>query len=367
MHAKKFVKTAPLKSVLTLLLLSLILGGCSSFSLFGKRDLPQASPEGLYATAAEEYKDGNYKKAREYFSRVKEEYPLHELSVLAEIGIADSLYSNKDYEEAKDAYSDFISLHPINENVPYAVYQTGMCHYHRMEAIDRDQTETINARKEWEKLIARYPESKFSIMAEKMLKEVKQRLAEREFYIGNFYLNHKKYKAALARFEKIAAEYSNVGLDYKIENYIKEAKTGVDEEEKEKLREDEAQKSKEQDTIKKEEEKKKIAEEKRLKEEEAKRVKEEARIKKEEEKKRKVEEKRLQEEEAKRVKEEARIKKEEEKKKKAEEKRLREEEAKRVKEEARIKKEEEKKRKAEEKRLKEEEEKRLKEQAKMKN
>ena len=50
-------------------------------------------------------------------------------------------------------------------------------------------------------------------------------------------------------FEKIAAEYSNVGLDYKIENYIKEAKAGVDEEEKEKLREDEAKKSKEQDSL----------------------------------------------------------------------------------------------------------------------
>ena len=365
MHSEKFVKTAGLKIVLPLLLLSFVLSGCSSFNIFGKRDLPKATPEGMYAMAAEEYKEGNYKKAREYFSRVKEEYPLHELAVLAEIGIADSLYSNKDYPEAQDAYSDFISLHPVNENVPYAIYQTGMCHYNQMEAIDRDQTETINARKEWEKLMARYPESKFSIMAEKMLKEVKQRLAERELYIGNFYLSQEKYKAALMRFERIAAEYSNVGLDYKIENYIKETKTKIAEEEKEQLKKDEAKKSKEQDTIKKEEAKKKKAEEKKLKEEEKKQLKEQARIKKEEESKRKAEEKKLKEEEAKRLKEQARIKKEEEKKIKAEEKRLKEEEAKRLKEEVRLKKEEEKKKKAEEKRLKEEEAKKLKEQTKI--
>ena len=166
--------------------------------------MAKATPEGLYSRASAEYRDGNYKKAQEYFLRLKEEYPLHDMAVLAEIGVADSLYSDKEYSEAENAYTDFISLHPVNENVPYAIYQLGMCHYNQMEAVDRDQTETIKARKEWEKLIARYPESKFSTMAEKMVRECKQRLAEREFYVGKFYLRRNKYQAALARFEKVA-------------------------------------------------------------------------------------------------------------------------------------------------------------------
>jgi outer membrane protein assembly factor BamD len=200
--------------------------------------MAKATPEGLYSRASIEYRDGNYKKAKEYFLRVKEEYPLHDMAVLAEIGVADSLYSSKEYAEAENAYADFISLHPVNENVPYAVYQLGMCHYNQMEAVDRDQTETIKARKEWEKLIERYPESKFSTMAGKMVKECKQRLAEREFYVGKFYLRQNKYKAALARFEKIATDYTNVGLDYKIEYYISETKKKIAEEEKIKLKEE---------------------------------------------------------------------------------------------------------------------------------
>lgn len=244
-----------LKIVLTVLLL-FVLNGCSFLDIFGKRDLSKPTPEGIYAKASEAYKDGNYNKARQYFLRVKEEYPLHEMAVLAEIGVADSLYSDDQYVEAEEAYRDFISLHPVNENVPYAIYQMGMCHYNQMEAIDRDQTETIKARKEWELLIARYPVSKFAIMAEKMLKEVKQRLASREFYVGNFYLKQKKYKAALARFENIAREYKNVGFDYKIEYYINETKAKVAEEEKERLKKEEKKKSKEEKKIKKEEEKK---------------------------------------------------------------------------------------------------------------
>lgn len=164
--------------------------------------------------------------------RLKEQYPLHELAVLAEIGIADAYFSDKSYAEAENAYSDFISLHPDNENVPYAIYQKGMCHYNQMDAIDRDMTEAVNAKREWETLISRYPQSKFRTMAEKMLKDVKQKLAEREFYIGKFYFNQKKYQAALARFESVARDYANMGLDYKVEYYIKETKERMAAEEK---------------------------------------------------------------------------------------------------------------------------------------
>ena len=249
MYSGIFKKIIKLSIALSLLL---IISGFSFSNLFGKGEAPKNTPEGLYSKASVEFNKGHYKKAQEYFLRVKEEYPLHDMAVLAEIGVADSQYSDKEYASAENSYSEFISLHPINENVPYAIYQVGLCHYNQIEDIDRDQTETIAAKKEWEKLIARYPESKFSTMAEKMVRECKQRLAEREFYIGKFYLRQDKYKAALARFEKVARDYANVGLDYKVEYYIKETKAKIAEEEKLELR-------KEAEKTKKEEEKKKKA------------------------------------------------------------------------------------------------------------
>ncbi|MBN1470784.1 MAG: outer membrane protein assembly factor BamD [Syntrophaceae bacterium] len=364
MHSEILGKVIKIKIVLILSLVFFI-NGCSGINFFGKSDLPKASPEGIYARASEEYQNGNYGKAREYFMRVKEQYPLHDMAVLAEIGIADSLYSDKDYISAEEAYNDFISLHPVNENVPYAIYQMGMCHYNQMEAMDRDETETIKARKEWEKLIARYPESKFAIMAEKMLKEVKKRMADREFYIGNFYMTQKKYKAALARFERIASEYSNVGFDYKIEYYINEAKTKLADEEKIRLDQEAAKKKQEEEKLKKAEEKMKKEEEKLRNEEEkkeAKRLKQEAKKKKEEEDQlKKAEEKKKKEEEklrkAEEKKEAKRIKQEAEQKKKEEEK-LRIEEEKKKKEEEALKKETEKK---EAEKLKKEEEEKKKE------
>ena len=227
----------------------LICSGCSFntsaiVSFFKKSPTVRSSPEGLYSQGTIEYQNSNYKKAREYYTRLKEEYPLHELAVLAELGIADSFYSDKEYAEAELAYQDFTMLYPTNENVPYAFYQKAMCHYVQIGAIDRDQTETIKAKGEFERLIARFPQSKFSILAEKMIRECKLKLAEHEFYVGNLYFKMKKYAAALKRFEGIARDYAGVGLDLKVETYIAQTRIRLAEEEKEQKLKEEKEKAK---------------------------------------------------------------------------------------------------------------------------
>jgi outer membrane protein assembly factor BamD len=229
MYLKMFGKIMRLRVVIFALLLLWLFSGCS---FFNKHEMVDGSPEGLYSRGAVEFQKSNYKKSREYFLQLKEKYPLHNMAILAEMGIADSYYSDKEYAEAENAYNDFISLHPTNENVPYAFYQVGMCHYNQIGSIDRDQTEAIKAGKELERLVTRFPESKFSTMAGKLIRECKQKMAEHEFYIGQFYFRQNKYQAALARFEKVARDYANVGLDYKIEYFINETKIKIVEEER---------------------------------------------------------------------------------------------------------------------------------------
>ena len=223
------------KTVVCTLLILFCLSGCSLssiFSFFKKEPLVKNSPEGLYLRGSAEFQEGSYKKARVFFTRLKDEYPLHNLAILAELGIADSFFTDKEYIEAESAYSEFLNMHPTNENIPYVLYQLGTCHYNLKGTIDREQTETTKAKKEFERLIARFPESKFSLAAEKLLRECKQELAEQEFYIGQFYFRQKKYQAALNRFETVLRNYANIGLDYKTEYYIGETNRKIAEEEK---------------------------------------------------------------------------------------------------------------------------------------
>jgi outer membrane protein assembly factor BamD len=146
---------------------------------------------------------------------------------MAEIGIADSFFSGKEYPEAGLAYGEFLNLHPTNENLPYVMYQIGMSYYNQITTIDRDQSEAFKALKEFERLIARFPGSKFSVMAEKMVRDCKKAMGEQELYVGEFYFKIKEYRAALRRFEKIAREYANVGLDDKVSRFIGETKRRI--------------------------------------------------------------------------------------------------------------------------------------------
>ncbi len=198
-----------------------ILSGCA---FLRGREVPKNNPEALYKQGYEDYQKGRYEKAIASFQRLKEEYPLSELVVTAELGIADANFSMKEYGYAEIAYNDFINLHPTNENLPYVMYQMGMCHYKQMLSIDRDQTETIKALKEFEKLVVRFPTSKFSFLAEKLIRECKSRIAEHEYYVGELYFKMKQYKAALRRFENIAKNYPNLGLDYKVQFIMEETK-----------------------------------------------------------------------------------------------------------------------------------------------
>jgi len=221
------------KTVLVFVVLAIVaLSGCGWWKhMWERTDKAKSTPEILYQRGYEAYQDGWYKKAIEYFQRLRDEFPLHNLAIIAEMGIADTHFSDESYGEAETAYNDFVNLHPTNENVPYAIYQLGMCHYKQMYSIDRDQTETIKAIKEFERLMARFPASKFSLMAEKMLSECKQNLGEQEFYVGHFYFKRKQYKAALKRFELVMRNYANLGLDYKVNYFISETKKRIAEEE----------------------------------------------------------------------------------------------------------------------------------------
>jgi outer membrane protein assembly factor BamD len=220
------------RTLLLIVVLILMLSGCQIWWPWGKKvDMARSTPDGLYQQGVEYYRDGKYKNAMDLFQRLQAEYPLSTYALAAELGIADAYFSAEDYVEAELAYTEFVNLHPTNENLPYAMYQVGMSHYKQNLSVDRDQTEAFKALKAFERLSARFPGSRFAIQADKMIRDCKKELGEKEFYIGEFYFKTKKYEAALRRFEKITQDYANVGLDYKVGQYIFETKRLVAEEE----------------------------------------------------------------------------------------------------------------------------------------
>jgi len=245
------------KPVIRLILALLLLFSTAGCALFGRSEMKLNSPDALYEKGVEHYQKEKYSKAIEMFQRVKEEYPLSKYALMAELGIADSYFSDDLFVEAEMNYGEFINLHPTNPNIPYVIYQLGMCHYKQMMTIDRDQVETVKARKEFERILSQFPSSKFAPLADQKLRECRQRLAENEFYVGRFYFRMKQYKAALKRFEIVARDYSNLGLDYKVTYFIEETKRRIAREEQEKLAREKVEKEQQKEKdLKKQKDKK---------------------------------------------------------------------------------------------------------------
>ena len=122
----------------------------------------EKSPAELIEDGRRELERGYYKAATETFEKIRDRYPYSKYAVEAELKLADSLYKRKLYDEAFDAYDEFEKLHPKNTDIPYVVYQKGMCHFSQVRSVDRDQSHTLKARDEFERLVKRFPKSKYA-------------------------------------------------------------------------------------------------------------------------------------------------------------------------------------------------------------
>ncbi|MCX5788295.1 MAG: tetratricopeptide repeat protein [Elusimicrobia bacterium] len=102
-----------------------------------------------------------------------------------QLGIADSMYNQKNYEDAYQLYDQFIKADPKNPDAPSALYKEAMSLYHL-----RYYSQAIEA---WQKLVADYPKAK----------ESKQAV----FQIADTLFRAQKYAEAIAGYKGIIQKF----------------------------------------------------------------------------------------------------------------------------------------------------------------
>ncbi len=161
----------------------------------------------MFEEAVAEFQSGRFIEAEEDFKEILEHYPLSPEAIEAQLMLADLYYEKQEYEEAASYYITFATFHPSHARAPYAQFQKGMCHFKEVLSPERDQTATRKAIMALNDLISLYPESLYSDKAATLVDFLRDRLAEREVYVGKFYFKKKKYKAALGRFREVIENY----------------------------------------------------------------------------------------------------------------------------------------------------------------
>ena len=161
----------------------------------------------LYKDGIDYFERGRYARSISFFQKLRDEYPFSEEAEAAELKIAEAYYRNEEYIEADETYKNYLTFQPTGRHIPYVKYQLGRVNLAQFTGADRDLEKVRQARGYFESVIKDHPESEHAADARKQLAETRVHLAERELYIGSYYLKEDRQPAARERFEAVLREY----------------------------------------------------------------------------------------------------------------------------------------------------------------
>ena len=124
---------------------------------------------------------------------------------------ARSAFEKGEYREARGLYLGFLNLfphHPLGEEAHYFL---GLSYFNEMRDVDRDQSFTRKALQHFQAVLQK-PDSPYAADVRAKIVLCRRRLAEKEIYVGAFYLKRGHYNAALGRFDTVLNNYYGIGL-----------------------------------------------------------------------------------------------------------------------------------------------------------
>jgi outer membrane protein assembly factor BamD len=159
-------------------------------------------------TSAKRYQDiGDHEQAAKLFDEVERQHPYSIWARHAQLMSAFNYYLAKKYTDAISSAQRFLTIHPGNEEAPYAQYLIAMSYYQQIDDVTRDQTTTQQASDAFGELIRRYPDTRYAQDARLKVDLIKDHLAGKEMEIGRFYQRSGQWLAATFRFRNVVDNY----------------------------------------------------------------------------------------------------------------------------------------------------------------
>jgi outer membrane protein assembly factor BamD len=185
--------------------------GCASGRQADVATLASNSDQVVWEAAQKAYEKREWEPARQYFKRIIDGFPQSEFGPAARLGLADSHFIEggaANYILATSEYRDFVTLYPSHPRSDYAQFQIGECFFKQRNSADRDQTSTVKALAEYERLLEAYPSSKYAEQTRARIGVCRQSLARADFLAGLFYQRTRRaYRAAARRYQSVLNDY----------------------------------------------------------------------------------------------------------------------------------------------------------------
>ena len=207
-----------MKKLFLPLILMLLLSACS---FFGEKESVKAEEswgvERIYAEAKAALNVADYVTAIQYYEQLEARFPFGEYAQQALLESAYAHYKNDEPETAIAILDRFMRVYPLNENMDYALYLRGLVSFNKdigllekyipRDESQRDPASAEDALQDFNTLIKRYPQSKYAEDAAQRIVYLRNRLAQHEVNVANYYMRRTSYLAAANRARYVIENY----------------------------------------------------------------------------------------------------------------------------------------------------------------
>jgi outer membrane protein assembly factor BamD len=160
-----------------------------------------------YKNGLKELKSGDVLFAAKKFNEAEILFPQSEYAPKSALMAAYAYYSQNYYGDAQAELIRFLRIYSNHKDVVYAEYLLGLCYYEQIVDEKKDLQSIINAKKTFNSLISKYPNTEFATDAMFKINLIDEILAAKEMYIGRYYVDKKKWISAINRFRFVVDEY----------------------------------------------------------------------------------------------------------------------------------------------------------------
>jgi len=164
----------------------------------------------LFDRAMRDLKKNKFTVGRLTLQTLINTYPDSEFLPRAKYAMAESFFkenSSSSLSQAENEFKDYITFFPTSDLADDAQMKIAMTHVRRIEKHDRDTTQARLAEIELKSMIETYPDSDLLTEAKTALRAVQEVLADGVYGVGNFYVLHRNYAAAVSRYKEVATKY----------------------------------------------------------------------------------------------------------------------------------------------------------------
>jgi outer membrane protein assembly factor BamD len=189
-----------------LLSCAMALSGCKSWR---DRDVAAGEPGQLYERARNLLGSGDFNTSIKVYEALDARYPFSEEARQGRLDILYAYYKSGEKESAIDAADQFIRENPTHPRIDYAWYIKGLVYFERTpnklerwfraDLTERPPQDARASFQAFQTLIERYPSSDYGHDARRRMVFLRNRLADYEVHVADYYLRRRAYVASLNR------------------------------------------------------------------------------------------------------------------------------------------------------------------------